>query len=256
LWGERYDRPLEDVFAVQEEITDLIATTLEPEISAAERVRARRKHPDNLDAWERYQRGMWHLLRRNREDFVIARALFLEAIALDPNFATVHAAFAISCFFQITHGYATEPDAMRDQLVAEASEAVAVDPRDPLGHSAMGIAFMECGQREKAIAEHKIALELHPSGSFAHWAFGYTLVRADEPAKALDQFEAAMRLSPRDPATWSYLTLKAAALYYLKRYDEAVTVARDATRFEVADLVWPYVHWAAALGQIRPQGRS
>jgi adenylate cyclase len=251
VWGERYDRPLEDVFAVQDEITDTLARTLEPEIGAAERERARRKPPDSLDAWERYQRGMWHLLRRNREDFTSARALFLEAIAIDPNFATVHAAFAFSCFFQITHGYVSQPDAMRDQLVASAAEAIALDPRDPLGHSAMGMAFMECRQLEKGIAEHKIALELNPNGAFAHWAYGYTLLRAQQPGEAIEQFDIALRLSPRDPATWTYLTLKAASLYQLKKYDEAVIVARDATRFPVADLIWPYVWWVAALGQLR-----
>jgi adenylate cyclase len=250
LWAERFDRPLEDIFAVQEEITDLIATTLEPEISAAERERARRKPPDNLDAWERYQRGMWHLLRRNREDFAAARALFLQAIEIDPNFSTVHAALAVSYFYHITHGYTVEPENTRDRLLAAASEAVALDPRDPLAHSAMGLAFMECLQTEKSIAEHRTALELNPSSSFGHWAFGYALVRSGRPAEAIEHFDMALRLSPRDPATWTYLTLKAHSLYQLRRYEEAVALARDATRFTVADLVWPYVHWAAALGQL------
>ena len=75
VWAERYDRDLADPFAVQDEITDTIAATLEPEISAAERDRARREPPGSLGAWEPYQRGMWHLLRRNREDFVAARAV-------------------------------------------------------------------------------------------------------------------------------------------------------------------------------------
>ena len=139
---------------------------------------------------------------------------------------------------------------MRDQLIAEASEAVALDPRDHLAHSAMGIAFMECGRREEALSEHRIALELNPSNSFSRWAFGYALLKAGRDEEAVDQFDSALRLSPRDPAAWSYLTLKAASLYQLKRYDEAAVVARDATRFPVADLVWPYVHWAASLGQL------
>ena len=127
VWGERYDRPVTDVFAVQDEITDTIAAALEPEISAAERERARRKPPDNLDSWAFYQKGMWHLLRRNREDFAAARALFLKAIEHDPNFATVHAALAISCFFQITHGYTSELEVTREELVSAASQAVALD---------------------------------------------------------------------------------------------------------------------------------
>ncbi len=76
VWAERYDRGIEDIFAVQDEIIDTISGTLEPEISAAERERAHRKPPGSLGAWELYQRGMRHLLRRNREDFTAARALF------------------------------------------------------------------------------------------------------------------------------------------------------------------------------------
>jgi adenylate cyclase len=250
IWAHRFDRPIEDVFAVQEEIADIITATLEPEIGAAERERARRKPPDSLDGWERYQRGMWHLLRRNRDDISAARSLFVEAIALDPSFASVHAALAVSCFFQITHGFASDYVAVRNQLITEASEAVALDPRDHLAHSVMGIAFMECGRREEALSEHRIALELNPSNSFSRWAFGYALLKAGRDEEALDQFDSALRLSPRDPAAWSYLTLKAASLYQLKRYDEAAVVARDATRFPVADLVWLYVHWAASLGQL------
>jgi adenylate cyclase len=256
VWTHRFDRPVEDVFAVQEEIADIITATLEPEIGAAERARARRKPPDSLDSWERYQRGMWHLLRRNRDDLSAARSLFVEAIALDPSFASAHAALAVSCFFQITHGFASDYVAMRDQLIAEASEAVALDPRDHLAHSAMGIAFMECGRREEALSEHRIALELNPSNSFSRWAFGYALLKAGRDEEAVDQFDSALRLSPRDPAAWSYLTLKAASLYQLKRYDEAAVVARDATRFPVADLVWPYVHWAASLGQLNDSAEA
>ena len=109
---------------------------------------------------------------------------------------------------------------------------------------------MECRQIDKAIAEHEIASHLNPSGSFTHWAFGYALLRALRLAEAVERFDLALRLSPKDPASWTYLTLKASALYQLKRYDEAAMIARDATRFAVADLVWPYVHWAAALGQL------
>jgi len=116
VWAERYDRTLADIFAVQDEITDTIAATLEPEISAIERERARRKPPGHLGAWELYQRGMWHLLRRNREDLTTAGSLFREATELDPTFATAHAAFAVSAFWQITHGFTENAEASRVEL--------------------------------------------------------------------------------------------------------------------------------------------
>jgi TolB-like protein len=250
VWAERYDRGVGDIFAVQDEITDTIAATLEPEISAAERDRARRKPPGSLGAWELYQRGMWHLLRRNREDFTAARALFRGALSLDPAFATAHAAYAISAFWQITHAFATDAATTRAELLDSASLAIECDERDFLAHSAMGLAFMETNQHAKALAEHEIATTLNPNSSFAQWCFGYALNRADRPREALERFDLALRLSPRDPGAWSYQTMRASALYLLGRYDEAIAAARDATRTPLADVVWPLVHWAASLGRL------
>jgi TolB-like protein/Tfp pilus assembly protein PilF len=249
VWAERYDRAVEDIFAVQDEITDTIAATLEPEISAAERERARRKPPAHLGSWELYQRGMWHLLRRHREDFTAARQLFGEAIELDPNFATAHAALAVSEFWQITHGFTDNADASRAELLASASCAVELDPRDSLAHSAMGLAFMEGREHTKAIAEHEHATALNPNSSFGQWCFGYALNFAGRHAEALAKFDLALRLSPRDPAAWSYFTLRASALYQLKRYDDAALAAEYAMRTQLIDVVWPLVHRSAALGQ-------
>lgn len=257
VWAESYDRAIEDIFAVQDEITDTIAATFEPEISTAERERARRKPPVHLGCWELYQRGMWHLLRRNREDITAARRLFGEAIELDPNFATAHAAFAVSEFWQITHGFTENVAATRAELPASASRAAELDPRDSLAHSAMGLAFMEGCEHTKAIAEHESATALNPNSSFGQWCFGYALNFAGRHAEALTKFDRALRLSPRDPATWSYCTLRASALYQLKRYEDAAYAAEGALRTRVIDVVWPLVHRSAALGQMGiAQGRA
>jgi TolB-like protein/tetratricopeptide (TPR) repeat protein len=250
VWADRYDRSVTDIFAVQDAITDTISAVLEPEISHAERERARRKPPENLGAWELYQRGMWFLLRRNRETLAEGRALLREAIALDPDFSSAHAALGVSEFWLITHGITTDAEATRAALLREGTLAVNLDPRDPLAHSALGLAFMETGQHDKAIAEHEIATTLNPNSSFGQWSCGYALNRADRFAEALQRFDMALRLSPRDPATWSYLTLRASVLYQLGEYEAAAASAREATRAQVVDLIWPPVHLAAALGRL------
>jgi TolB-like protein/tetratricopeptide (TPR) repeat protein len=250
VWGERYDRPLRDIFAVQDEITDIIAATMEPEIGAAERERARRKPPEHLGAWEHHQRGMWHLLRRNREDLAMAQAFFRKAIELAPAYATPRAAFALCCFFEITHGFTSDHGASLNELSEQGSQSVLLDPKDALAHTALGLAFMENRDYSASLAEHQTAIELNPNSALAHWAFGYGLHRAERLQEALEQFDTALRLSPRDPGLWSYLTLKASTLYRLLRYDEAAKFARDAARHSVADLIWPFAHLAAALGQL------
>jgi TolB-like protein len=250
VWGERYDRPLQDIFAVQDEITDMIAATMEPEIGSAERERARRKPPEHLGAWEHHQRGMWHLLRRNREDLANAQAFFRKAIDLVPAYATPRAALALCCFFEITHGFTGDHAASLDELLEQGSQSVLLDPKDALAHSSLGLALMEHRDYSASIAEHQIAIGLNPNSALAHWAFGYGLHRVERLQEALEQFDSALRMSPRDPGLWSYLTLKASTLYQLQRYDEAARFARDAARHSIADLIWPFVHLTAALGQL------
>jgi TolB-like protein/Tfp pilus assembly protein PilF len=256
IWADRYDRHTEDIFAVQDEITDTISAVLEPEISNAERERARRKAPEHLGAWELYQRAMWHLLRRNRANLADARVLLREAVAIDPNFATAHAAIALSCNWLIAHGIAENADETRAEQLRQATVAVNLDARDPLAHCAMGLALTEIGEHDKAVAALSTATSLNPNSSFGQWCFGYALNRADRYAEALDRFDLALRLSPRDPAAWSFLALRAAALYQLGDYAAAAASAREATRAQVVDLVWPHVHLAASLGRLDRQDKA
>jgi TolB-like protein len=253
IWSERYDRPIENVFDVQDEITDSIVARLEPEISEAERERARRRPPEHFGAWDLYQHGMWHFLRHNPDGFRAARDLFRQSTALNPSFAPAHAGLALVCFFLIVRGTSAISNTIFDELLAEAHTAVVLDQRDSLARTALGLAFMQHNQLGDSIAEHQAAVELNPNSSFARWSFGYALFRADRLQEALEEFDVALRLSPRDPATWSYQTLKAGTLYQLRRYEEAVACARSAMRHPTADSVWPAIHLTAALGQL---GRS
>ena len=250
VWAERYDRELTDVFAVQDEITRAVTIAIGAAIADAEQQRASRKPPENLGAWELYQRGMWHLLRRNRENLVKARVLLREAVSQDQSFATAHAALAISAFSLITHGFTTSADETRAELRRHAINAVNLDRDDPLAHSALGLSFMEQCEYDKSIAAHTTATTLNPNSAFGHWCFGYVLNRVDRYEEALERFDLALRLSPRDPAAWSYLTLRGVALYHLGDYAAAAAAAREATRTQVVDLVWPLVCLAASLGRL------
>jgi len=85
IWAERYDRELADIFAVQDEITASVAGIIEPALAEAEQQRVLRKSPERLDAWEAYQRGLWHLYKYGAEDNKIAQTFFRQAIAPDPS---------------------------------------------------------------------------------------------------------------------------------------------------------------------------
>jgi TolB-like protein len=253
LWAHRYDRAISDFFALQDEITDAVAGSLENEIAASERDRARRKPPDSLAAWDLFQRGWWHYLQQNGEHFAEARRLFRSAGEREPTFAAPYAALALVDYEVIARMWTNDPDVLTSEMLEAGSRAVALDSNDSFSHVAMGLAFLQRRDQQRAIGEHNAALALNPSSAMAHWSYGVVLNRCDCFEQAIEHFDAAMRLSPRDPKTWQLFTFKASALYHLRRYEETVACAREATRHPTSDLIWPFVHLAGAcahLGQL------
>jgi adenylate cyclase len=96
IWAERYDRALEDVFAVQDEITTAVVTAILPAVADAELRRVLRKPPESLGAWEAYQRGLWHIAQASREDNERAQQFLQRAVSLDASFAPAYVAMAMT----------------------------------------------------------------------------------------------------------------------------------------------------------------
>jgi len=250
IWAERYDHTDSDIFNLQDEIAAAVAGALEPEISASERARARRKQPESLTAWELYQRGWWHLLQQNERHFPEARSCFHRSIELDAEFAPPHAAMALLDYFVIGRMWTNDPATLVTEMFKEGARAVEIDPNDSSAHLALGLAYLERGDMPRALVEHETALTLNPSSSLAHWSRGVVLNFAERFEEGVHEFDAAIRLSPRDPRMWQILTFKASALYQLKRYEETIQYAREATRHPTSDLIWPFIHLAGACAQV------
>ena len=123
VWAQRYDRELEDIFVIQDEISETIAAAIEPEIGEFERERARRLPPENLPAWESYQRGVWHLYRFNAEDLIEARKHLMRAIELDPHFSLPHGALAYTHYLDVILGFTESPDESRAKALEEIGRA-------------------------------------------------------------------------------------------------------------------------------------
>ena len=133
IWAERYDRELSDIFALQDEISETLVAAMQQEVGEFERERAHRKPPGSLDAWESYQRGMWHLWRINAEDVAEARRLFQRAADLDPNFALAVAAWGYTLVVEVVRSYADFPLENLDQAMRLANQAVALDDKEAIG---------------------------------------------------------------------------------------------------------------------------
>jgi adenylate cyclase len=230
VWANRYDRELDDVFSVQDELTETIVGALDPELGKAERERAKAKRPENLDAWDVYQRGLWHLYHYTKEDIEKAQQLFREATSLDPNLGVAFSGLAEAFYFSLVYGHSDAPEHDREEALVAARTAVELDGEDAVAHCTLGRIYYVRREHDLAIAELQTALELNPSLAWAHYGVGAALVFSGRAREALPFLQSAMKLSPRDPNMGSFLVRMADAHLFMRDYDEAIAWAKKALR--------------------------
>jgi adenylate cyclase len=246
LWAERYDRELEDIFAVQDEVTHAIVSTIEPHLASTERQRARRKPTESLGAWECYQRGLWHMHQYERDDLTQGLQLLDRAIALDPTFSSAHAGLALSLYYHVILGFASDRDSEMARALDAGKTAVRLDENDPFAHVALGRVHTFHREHDTAIAQCDIAISLTPSYANAHFGRAHSLWMSGRARDALDSHDEAMRLSPRDPILWAFMASKAIALIVLGRYEEGLDWALKAQQ-QPNTALWAFLPEASAL---------
>jgi adenylate cyclase len=221
LWAERYDRDLEDIFAVQDDITSSVVGTIEPEISRTEQDRARIKPPESLHAWDYYLRGLWHLWRFSPAELIEAQVQFRRAIKVDPNFGPSYAALSFAQLQEFNQGLNDNPIASLQAAFETASRAIAVDDRDPLSHWAKAFVFLFRREYESAIDECRTAIEINQSFAPAYTIMGHAYSFNGRPAEGLRWYDDAFRRSPKDPRAWLIMMGRAFAHYFLKDWPQA-----------------------------------
>ena len=246
VWAEHYDRDLLDVFTVQDEITDAIVMAIEPQIYAAEDFRSRRKPPNNMDAWDLVMRALSHHWRVTRLDSVAARTLLEKAIAIDPNYGQALALLATNHMFGVHLGWLDIATAVP---IAEraALAAVAADNEDAWAHTALGSVYFSTRRLDDSIAEFELALELNPNFSLAQGYYALALCYSGRWQDAYTATQRAIRQSPRDPSSAIYYGVGAYAQFVGRNYQEAIALAREATRHR-GDLTGAYRVLTVAAG--------
>ena len=230
VWAERYDRDLDDIFAVQDEITTNITAAVGSEFAVAEMTRAQKTAAKDLTAWDLSMRAGWRLGKTNAEDNAEALKLLQQAIAIDSKTAQYHGWLANVYITDAMHGWARPSPESVMLAVQVAREAFSLDGSDELALSTLGMVKLFAGQHDDAIATLTQAVELNPNfaAAFGSLASAYGFCGDyDAGAEALDT---ALRLSPRDPAAqfWKGGTMVGA--FAVERYDEAKAMARDVRR--------------------------
>ena len=249
LWADRFDGNLDDIFDLQDQITEQIVVAVEPEIQARERERARRKPPESLDAWELFQRGLSHFYRFNQEDHAEAIRFFREAIARDAEFSAAHAYLSYPVLASAMLGYSEDETTALASARASAERALSLDPNEPMAHFSLGRVLLYGGEAEMAISEMESATAINPNFAWGYYGLGLSYYYGTgEAAAAIPHFDAAIRLNPRGPLRWMPIVLKGAALRVLGHHDEAIASCRQACQVPDAGFL-PYMHLAAALAE-------
>lgn len=220
LWAENYDRTLDDIFAVQDEITGIIVATLAGQIEHLELVRVPKKPAEDPVAYDFLLRGRQCLNRYTEDGEFEARRHFERALELDPECAAAYAGLSISYIHEYEANWSEAPEDALERAYTLAQKAVALDDADSPARYAISSACYYRGQYELANAHIEKALELNPNDYHNICNKGYILAFSDRPLESIACSKEAMRLNPLTPENCLFAI--GIAEYVAGRYEEAL----------------------------------
>jgi adenylate cyclase len=246
LWAERYDRPLKDIFALQDEIVQKIVTTLKLQLTLREQGILVRKTTDNVEAYDFFLRGLESYNRSTQEANVQARQMFEKAIALDSQYAEAYAFLSWTHWRAWVWQWSQDAQAL-EQAFTLAQKAVALDDSSPGAHNALGFAYLHKKQHAQAIAAAERALALAPNDAEISAWVGLMLTFVGRSEEAIRLLQQAMRLNPRYPVT--YLSHLGMAYRLMGRYEEAIAALQSAISRN-PDYLAPHFHLAVIYSEV------
>ncbi len=228
LWSEQYDESIDDTMRVQQEIADLLVSSLQTAVERAEQRRSLLLPSSSLDAWTAFHRGAAFMFRFRADECARAEHFFRRAVELDPMASRPYAGLSFvhyqRAFMNMSRDH--NDDALRAQDLA--LQSVAADACDPMAHWALGRANLLRGEIEQAIQAFKKAIALNPSYAGAHYSLGWAHMLLGERALSHERLELARRLSPFDPLVFAMQGVGALNLALSGKTGEGAALARTA----------------------------
>lgn len=226
IWAEKYDRELQDIFAVQDDITERVVAAVEPHLYAEEGFRASAKPPDSIDAWGLVVRALGLINRMGRKQNEEAQALLRRAVAIEPSYARSHALLGWAVRWAGHCSWRPDRGEAHREAMAHAQNALSFDASDPWARMVSGLCFSTAGQHDRALGELRTALAFNPSFALGHTMFGWTLLRAGQFDEAIAETACALRLSPMDSFSGFYTSVHGLALLGAGRFEDALPFLR------------------------------
>jgi adenylate cyclase len=228
LWADRYDGPLDDIFALQDEITLAVVGAIEPSLRQAEIERVKRKRPDDLGAYDRLLRAWPLLYSRMPEDATKAIPLFDEALALDPGYGLAHAALAWCYHARFYRGGRHEEDDVATVRHTRAAIAMGGDDSTALAIAAFCLSTAREPDHATALGLFDRALDISPSCTLALGYGGVTLCLCGKAELAIERAQKALRLSPFDPFKYAPYAALAVAYFLQGNFEDSLAAIRRA----------------------------
>ncbi|QIG46803.1 tetratricopeptide repeat protein [Nordella sp. HKS 07] len=243
VWSERFDRSIDDLFAIQDELIQTIVATITGRLEDAEIWNSSRKRTGSLSAYDCLLRGIEQLRAYGPEVNRRARELFEQAVALDPQYALAHAYLALSLV--IESGYFSAPDAIKQRALESAVTAVGLDPRESRCHIFLGQIHRFRSEYDLAISHLERGLALNPNDATGMIHLASVLGVSGRAEEGLEIIHRAIKLDPFLRFYWGALAI---CLYTLRRYEEAL--AAHQKRLESDKSPWWLAKEAACLAQL------
>jgi TolB-like protein len=221
IWSEQYRCPVTEFLRSQEEVAQMIAGVVAAEVERSEQRRSLLLPSSSLDAWSAFHRGCWHMYRFRAEDLDEAERWFRLSITREPTLPRPYAGLSFVDFTRAFLDIAPDRSAAMQRAIEYGLRSTAVDPRDAMGHWALGRAHLLAGDLGGAETALNNAIELNPSYASAHYSLGWVHMQAGEHGLCHGDIAAARRLSPFDPLTFAMLGVGALNLAMMGKADEA-----------------------------------
>ena len=228
LWAEQYDRTLQDIFAVQDEITKNIVTAMQVKLTQGEQARGVASGTNNLEAYLKCLQANELMQRINIESNALAKRLAEEAIALDPGYAYAYYNLGTAYEMDVWLGVSKSPKQSIGKAIELEQKAIVLDDTLAEAHGRLGFLLAMTKQYDMAIAEAEKAVAINPNSAMAHVMLGKTLCFAGRWEESIPPYKKAITLNPIPPNLYSYSL--GLSYGYTGHYAEAITWCEKAVR--------------------------
>jgi adenylate cyclase len=248
-WSDRYDRELSDIFSLQDELTGMIVSRLEPEIGTAERNKIILARPANLQAWDSYHLGIYHFFKFTAADNLEAQRLLLQSQQQDNNFGEPYAWWAYAAILGMVYWDVEPTPEILDRALGACDKALSLDSQNALFYALKARVLLARKEYQLAIAENKIAIDMNPTLAAAHCGLGDSLAYEGRYDEALVCFDKAIALSSNDPQLWAFYTYGALTLIFKNEFATAIQWAERAGSIPNCQY-WSAAHKVVALAYL------